>query len=79
MRCRIFQKEVIEMSGEFERILKEKMKENTKVCLERGRREERTDIARSMIADGSLPVSKIAKFSGLSIREVESIKNSIKA
>ena len=32
----------------------------------------------TMIADGSLPLSKIAKFSGLSIGEVERIKNGIK-
>ena len=81
----------IEMSGEFERILNEEIekavKENTKKCLEKGhkqgqregRKEAAMDNARTMIADGSLPLSKIAKFSGLSIGEVESIKNSIKA
>ena len=63
------------------------VKENTKKCLEKGhkqgqregRKEAAMDNARTMIADGSLPLSKIAKFSGLSIGEVESIKNSIKA
>ena len=79
------------MSGEFERILNkeiekavnEAVKENTKKCLEMGLKEGATakadQVARTMIADGSLPLSKIAKFSGLSIGEVESIRNSIKA
>lgn len=34
--------------------------------------------ARNMIADGSLPLSKVAEFSGLSIGEVESLKSSIR-
>ena len=85
----------IEMSGEFERILNkeiekavnEAVKENTKKCLEKGhkqgqregRKEAAMDNARTMIADGSLPVSKIAKFSGLSIGEVEKLRSSINA
>ena len=64
-----------EMSGEFDRILKEKMKENTKACLERGRKE----MARSLLAEGSFSVSKIAKLSKLPVGEVERIKNGIKA
>ena len=64
-----------EMAGEFERILKERMKETRESSLKEGAR----NTARTMIEDGSLPLSKIAKFSGLSIGEVESIKNSIKA
>ena len=81
----------IEMSGEFERILNREIekavKENTKKCLEKGHKRglkegataKADQVARTMIADGTLPLSKIAKFSGLSIGEVESIKNSIKA
>ena len=70
---------MIEMSGEFERILNEKVKETRESSLKEGERNNAMLSARTMIADGSLPISKIAKFSGLSIREVESIKNSIKA
>ena len=33
----------------------------------------------TMITDGSLPLSKVAEYSGLTLQEVESIKNSIKA
>ena len=85
----------IEMSGEFERILNKEIekavKENTKKCLEmglkegteighrRGLEEGRKDMAKSLLAEGSFPVSKIAQLSKLSVREVESIRNSIKA
>ena len=78
---------MIEMSGEFERIVKAKVKEAVKDAvketressLKEGKKEAAMSNARTMIVDGSLPLSKIAKFSGLSIGEVESIKNSIKA
>ena len=43
--------------------------------LQRGRQE----VARSMVRDGSIPLSKIAEFSGLTIGEVESIRNSIQS
>ena len=43
-----------------------------------GKKEAAMSNARTMIVDGSLPLSKIAKFSGLSIGEVESIRKSIK-
>ena len=85
----------IEMSGEFERILNKEIekavKKNTKKCLEmglkegteighrRGLEEGRKDMAKSLLAEGSFSVSKIAKLSKLSIMEVESIRNSIKA
>ena len=68
-----------EMAGEFERILKAKVKEAVKETRESSLKEVARTTARTMIEDGSLPLSKIAKFSGLSIGEVESIKNSIKA
>ena len=65
----------IEMSGEFERILNKEIekavKENT--------RKERKDVARSLLSEGTFPVSKIAELSKLSVGEVESIRNSIKA
>ena len=43
--------------------------------LQRGRQE----VARSMVRDGSIPIPKIAEFSGLTIGEVESIRSSINA
>ena len=42
--------------------------------LQRGRQE----VARSMVQDGSIPIPKIAEFSGLTIGEVESIRNSLR-
>ena len=68
-----------EMAGEFDRILNAKVKEAVKETRESSLKEGARTTARTMIEDGSLPLSKIAKFSGLSIGEVESIKNSIKA
>ena len=44
-----------------------------------GRLEGRQEVARSMVRDGSIPLSKIAEFSGLTIGEVESIRNSIQS
>ena len=82
------------MSGEFERILNKEiekavdaavketrassLKEGDEIGHRRGLKEGAMNSARTMIADGSLPVSKIAKFSGLSIGEVEEIRKSIK-
>ena len=47
--------------------------------LQRGRSEGRQEVARSMVRDGSIPLSKIAEFSGLTIGEIESIRNSIQS
>ena len=47
--------------------------------LQKGRSEGRQEVARSMVRDGSIPLSKIAEFSGLTIGEVESIRNSIQS
>ena len=44
-----------------------------------GRLEGRQEVARSMVRDGSIPLSKIAEFSGLTIGEVESIRSSIQS
>ena len=46
--------------------------------LQKGRSEGRQEVARSMVRDGSIPLSKIAEFSGLTISEVESIRNNMK-
>ena len=42
-----------------------------------GRQEGILEVARSMVRDGSIPIPKIAEFSGLTIGEVESIRNSL--
>ena len=47
--------------------------------LQKGRSEGRQEVARSMVRDGSIPLSKIAEFSGLTIGEVESIRSSIQS
>ena len=45
--------------------------------LSKGARNNAIQVARNMIADGSIPLSKVAEFSGLSLGEVESIRQSI--
>ena len=81
------------MSGEFERILervariseKEALKRGEKrgekrgleKGLERGKSENQREVARNMLADGSVPLDKIAQFSGLTIAEVENLKQNI--
>ena len=79
------------MSGEFERIVKAKVKEAVKDAVketresslkegtEKGDRLGRRDVARSLLAEGSFSVSKIAKLSKLPGGEIERIKNGIKA
>ena len=64
---------IIEMTTEFNKMLKESDQRGER----RGRREGRRETAINMIADGSISLEKIAKYSGLSLNEVESIKNSI--
>ena len=73
------------MSGKFDEILQRALKRETEKVrdeslkkgeangLQRGRQE----VARSMVQDGSIPIPKIAEFSGLTIGEVESIRNSL--
>ena len=83
------------MSGKFDEILQRALKRETekvrneslKKGLEEGRQEGeanglqrgRQEVARSMVQDGSIPIPKIAEFSGLTIGEVESIRNSLNA
>ena len=83
------------MSGKFDEILQRALKRETekvrneslKKGLEEGRQEGeanglqrgRQEVARSMVQDGSIPIPKIAEFSGLTIGEVESIRNSIQS
>ena len=76
---------IVSMSGEFERILeravriseKEALERGEKRGVERGKSENKKEVARNMLADGSIPLEKIAKFSGLTIAEVENLKQSI--
>ena len=68
-----------EMTGEFDRILKAKVKEAVKETRESSLKEGRKEMARSLLAEGSFSVSKIAKLSKLPVGEIERIKNGIKA
>ncbi len=79
------------MSGKFDEIMQKKIKIASEESLKKGeanglqkgrsegRLEGRQEVARSMVRDGSIPLSKIAEFSGLTIGEVESIRSSINA
>ena len=55
------------------------LKEGRREGREEGILKGRHEVARSMIADGSIPLQKIAEFSGLPLGEVESIRNSMHA
>lgn len=74
-----------EMPNAFEDAMQRIVKEATQKAREESLKEGKADglkkgrqeVARSMVADGSIPLSKIAKFSGLTLGEVESIKKSI--
>ena len=68
-------KRIIVMENEFDRILKNVRKESLDEGIDIGRNE----VVRSLIASGALPLSKVAECSGLTLQEVESIKNGIKA
>ena len=60
---------MIDVSDEFDAILKRVKKESEK-------RNSRK-LAKNMLAEGSIPVQTIAKISELPIEEIESIKNSM--
>ena len=53
------------------------IKEGIRKGIKIGSDERAEDSARRMIQDGSLSLSKVAKFSGLSLDEVEKLKRSI--
>ena len=73
------------MSGEFDKIIEKieekALKQGRIEGIEEGRlegkAENKQEVARTMLADGSIPLDKIAKFSGLTIAEVERLKNCI--
>ena len=72
---------MIDMADEFDAILKRVKKETeekgSKKWRTEGRNEGIEEVARNMIADGSIPIQKIAKLSKLPIEEIESIRNSM--
>ena len=78
---------ITDMENEFDRVLKNVRKESLDegrnegidIGLKRGRNEGIKEVARSLIASGALPLSKVAECSGLTLQEVESIKNGINA
>ena len=45
---------------------------------EEGTRKTAMNVARSMLADGSIPIDKVARFSGLPLSEVEGLRSSIR-
>ena len=63
------------------RVRNESLQEGEEIGLKKGekkwRAEGREEVARGMIADGSIPIQKIAKLSKLTIAEVESIRSSM--
>ena len=71
------------MENEFDRMLRkvrqESLDEGRNEGIEIGVKKNALHSARTMITDGALPLSKVAEYSGLTLQEVESIKNGIKA
>ena len=63
----------IEEAMKYESDIEEAMKEG----IRKGSDERAEDSARRMIQDGSIPLAKIAKFSGLSLDKVEKLKRSM--
>ena len=63
--------------SDIEEAMKEGIRKGIKEGIEKGSNERAEDNARCMIMDGSLPLAKVAKFSGLSLDEVEKLKRSI--
>ena len=45
---------------------------------EEGARKTAMNVARSMLADGSIPIDKVVRFSGLPLSEVEGLRSSIR-
>ena len=74
---------IAEMSGEIDKMIREGIIEGERRGLEKGRNEGRNEgrmeTARNLIANGTVPLETIAECSGLSLEEVESMRNSIHA
>ena len=65
------------MSEAFRKMYESDIEEAMKEGIRKGSDERAEDSARRMIQDGSIPLPKIAKFSGLSLDKVEKLKRSI--
>ena len=63
--------------SDIEEAMKEGIRKGIKEGIRKGSDERAEDSARRMIQDGSIPLPKIAKFSGLSLDKVEKLKRSI--
>ena len=66
---------ITQMGNEFDMILRDVRDRS----LDEGAKKNAMHSARTMLTDGALPLSKVAEYSGLTLQEVESIKNGIKA
>ena len=66
-----------DMSEAFRKMYESDIEEAMKEGIRKGSDERAADNARCMILDGSLPLSKVAKFSGLSLDKVEKLKRSM--
>ena len=65
------------MSDVFERLYENGLAEGIAKGIRKGTRDTAMNNARIMIRDGSIPLVKVAEFSGLSLDEVEKLKNGI--
>ena len=65
------------MSDVFERLYENGLAEGIAKGIRKGTRDTAMNNARSMIRDGSIPLAKVAEFSGLPLDEVEKLKNGI--
>ena len=65
------------MSDVFERLYENGLAEGIAKGIKKGTRDTAMNNARSMIRDGSIPLEKVAEFSGLSLDEVEKLKSGI--
>ena len=76
----------IRMNSEFEKVVREITEASRKEWElkgekrgeRRGERNSAIKAARSMLADGVVPPDKVAEYSGLSLGEVESLKDSLR-
>ena len=66
------------MNSEFEKVVREITEASRKEWELKGERNSAIKVARSMLADGLVPPDKVAEYSGLSLGEVESLKDSLR-
>ena len=65
------------MSDVFERLYENGLAEGIAKGIRKGTRDTAMNNARIMIRDGSIPLEKVAEFSGLSLDEVKKLKSGI--